>query len=51
MQVPSGFQVELVASEPDVMNPVAMTIDERGRFWITEEEVFATTEVPADCGA
>lgn len=36
MEVPEGFQVELVASEPDIMNPVAMTIDERGRFWITE---------------
>jgi putative membrane-bound dehydrogenase-like protein len=36
MQVPPGFTVELVAAEPDVVNPVAMTIDERGRFWITE---------------
>jgi putative membrane-bound dehydrogenase-like protein len=36
MEVPSGFTVELVASEPDIMNPVAMAIDERGRFWITE---------------
>jgi putative membrane-bound dehydrogenase-like protein len=36
MKVPEGFAVELVASEPDIINPVAMTIDERGRFWITE---------------
>jgi glucose/arabinose dehydrogenase len=36
MKVPDGFSVELVAAEPDVVNPVAMTIDERGRFWITE---------------
>jgi putative membrane-bound dehydrogenase-like protein len=36
MTVPEGFKVELVAAEPDVMNPVAMAIDERGRFWITE---------------
>jgi putative heme-binding domain-containing protein len=36
MQVPEGFQVELVASEPDIVNPVAMTFDERGRIWITE---------------
>jgi len=36
MQVPEGFQVELVAAEPDVVNPVAMTIDARGRFWICE---------------
>jgi putative heme-binding domain-containing protein len=36
MTVPEGFTVELVASEPDIVNPVAMAIDERGRFWITE---------------
>lgn len=36
MTVPPGFHVELVASEPDIVNPVAMTFDERGRIWITE---------------
>ncbi len=36
MKVPPGFAVELVASEPDIVNPVAMTFDERGRAWITE---------------
>ncbi len=36
MTVPDGFTVELVASEPDIVNPVAMTFDERGRLWITE---------------
>src|SRR5262245_36953314 len=36
MTVPGGFSVELVASEPDIVNPVAMTFDERGRVWITE---------------
>lgn len=36
MTVPPGFSVELVASEPDIVNPVAMTIDDQGRFWITE---------------
>src|SRR5690348_2094871 len=36
MKVPEGFQVELVASEPDIVNPVAMTFDEKGRIWITE---------------
>ena len=36
MTVPEGFSVEVVASEPDIVNPVAMAIDEKGRFWITE---------------
>ena len=36
MTVPHGFSVEVVAAEPDIVNPVAMTFDERGRVWITE---------------
>jgi putative heme-binding domain-containing protein len=36
MKVPDGFTVECVVSEPDLVNPVAMTFDERGRVWVTE---------------
>jgi putative membrane-bound dehydrogenase-like protein len=36
MKVPEGFKVELVASEPDIVNPVAFTFDEKGRIWIAE---------------
>jgi putative heme-binding domain-containing protein len=36
MTVPPGFHVEVVAAEPDIVNPVAMTFDERGRIWLTE---------------
>jgi putative heme-binding domain-containing protein len=36
MTVPDGFTVEIVASEPNIVNPVAMAFDERGRAWITE---------------
>ena len=36
MRVPDGFTVELVASEPELRNPTAMTIDEKGRFWVCE---------------
>jgi putative membrane-bound dehydrogenase-like protein len=36
MTVRPGFHVELVAAEPAIVNPVAMTFDERGRIWITE---------------
>ncbi|MDB6124850.1 MAG: putative rane-bound dehydrogenase [Pedosphaera sp.] len=34
--VPEGFEVRLFAAEPDVINPVAMTWDERGRLWVVE---------------
>lgn len=36
LQVAEGLQVELFASEPMVVNPTSMDIDERGRVWITE---------------
>src|SRR3989475_5974251 len=36
--VPEGFTVELVASEPDIVNPIAMSFDDRGRIWIRSEE-------------
>src|SRR3954468_9885043 len=36
MQLPPGFKVELAAGEPDVVNPTAMTFDERGRIWLCE---------------
>jgi putative membrane-bound dehydrogenase-like protein len=35
-KVPKGFEVRLFASEPEVVNPVAMTWDERGRLWVLE---------------
>jgi putative membrane-bound dehydrogenase-like protein len=34
--VPAGFEVQLVASEPDIKKPIAMAWDERGRLWIAE---------------
>ncbi len=36
MTVPAGFTVELVASEPEIVNPIAMTFDDKGRLWVTE---------------
>lgn len=34
--VPKGFKCELVAAEPLLANPVAFSIDERGRFFVAE---------------
>lgn len=36
MKLPPGFEVDLAASEPDVVNPTAMTFDDRGRIWVCE---------------
>ena len=34
--MPKGFTVKLAAAEPDVVQPIAMAIDDRGRLWIAE---------------
>src|ERR1051326_7155126 len=34
--LPPGFEIRLFASEPEVVNPVAMTWDGRGRLWVLE---------------
>lgn len=36
MTMPEGFKVDLWAAEPDVANPVAFCIDEKGRIYVAE---------------
>jgi putative membrane-bound dehydrogenase-like protein len=36
MTLPPGFQVELLLAEPELEQPIALTIDARGRLWIAE---------------
>jgi putative membrane-bound dehydrogenase-like protein len=43
IQVPIGFDLELFASEPDIINPIAMEWDERGRLWIVETVDYPNT--------
>jgi len=31
LQVPPGWEVKVFAAEPDIINPIAFTIDKRGR--------------------
>src|SRR5699024_6510241 len=40
-QKPVDFEVKLFASEPDIVNPIAMNWDEKGRLWVIE-----TTDYP-----
>ena len=41
--MPPDLQLECFASDPDIVNPIAMTWDERGRLWIAQ-----TTDYPND---
>ncbi len=40
MTVPEGFRVTLFAGEPEVHQPVAMCMDDRGRLWVVEAYVY-----------
>ena len=42
MQLPDGFSVKVCASEPDVKQPVAMALDDRGRLWVAEAYSYPT---------
>jgi hypothetical protein len=34
--LPDGFRARLFAGEPDVVQPIAFTFDDRGRMWVVE---------------
>jgi putative membrane-bound dehydrogenase-like protein len=36
LKVPAGFRVELIAGEPKIVQPIAYTLDDRGRLWVVE---------------
>jgi putative membrane-bound dehydrogenase-like protein len=40
MQLPPGFKATCFASEPDVVEPIAFTIDTRGRLWVVESQAY-----------
>jgi len=40
MTLPEGFRVTLVAAEPQLVKPIAMTTDDRGRLWVVESHSY-----------
>ena len=43
IQVPAGFKLELFAAEPNIINPIAMNWDEKGRLWVIETVDYPNT--------
>src|SRR5437660_850375 len=35
-RLPPGFEIQLVAAEPDIHKPLNMAFDARGRLWVSE---------------
>ncbi|TDI75595.1 MAG: DUF1080 domain-containing protein [Bacteroidetes bacterium] len=42
-QIQDGFEVQLVAAEPDIVDPVAITFDEDGAIWAVEMRGYMPT--------
>jgi putative membrane-bound dehydrogenase-like protein len=40
MTLPPGFKITLAASEPDIVRPIAFTLDARGRLWVVEAHTY-----------
>lgn len=38
--LPDGFEIQLVASEPEIQKPLNMAFDIKGRLWITESSEY-----------
>lgn len=36
MEMPEDFTIQLAAAEPDIVRPIAFTMDYRGRLWVVE---------------
>ncbi|MFN5732327.1 MAG: PVC-type heme-binding CxxCH protein, partial [Planctomyces sp.] len=51
-ELPAGFRVHLVASEPQVAKPMNLAVDARGRLWVSSSEEYpfaaAADAVPRD---
>ncbi len=45
MTLPPGFKAEVVVAEPEVVQPIAMCFDERGRLWVAEGNAYPQKRV------
>ncbi len=50
MTLPEGFRATLFAGEPDLVQPMAFTIDDRGRIWVVESYNYPTWSKPDEAG-
>jgi putative membrane-bound dehydrogenase-like protein len=46
MRLPPGFKASVFAAEPDLVQPMAFTFDDRGRVWVVECLSYPTWKAP-----
>ena len=47
---PDGFEIRVFAAEPDIVNPIALAWDERGRLWVVESTNYPHDHVGEETG-
>src|ERR1043166_1488948 len=50
MTLPEGFTVTLAAGEPEITQPIAMALDERGRLWVAQNLEYPIWHAPEQGG-
>ncbi len=50
LKVPPGFEVQLVASEPDIHKPLNLNFDDKGRLWVTDTVEYPKAVEPGKKG-
>jgi putative membrane-bound dehydrogenase-like protein len=50
MKLPDGFHATLVAGEPTLIKPIAMTTDDRGRLWVVESHTYPNWQAEPKVG-
>lgn len=50
LHTPEGFDVRVFAAEPDIINPIALAWDERGRLWVLESTDYPHEHVGTETG-
>lgn len=48
INLPDGFSATLFSAEPDVQNPIATSVDEKGRVWVAENYTYAERSMRFD---
>ncbi len=50
LHLPPGFEIQLVAAEPDIHKPLNIAFDDRGRLWVTDTLEYPFPEAAGHAG-
>ena len=47
-KLPKGFEIQLIAAEPDIRKPMQMAFDTKGRLWVTTSHHYPWAAKPGE---